>query len=158
MSRSGYSDDLDDSTLWLWRGTVKRATEGKRGQRLLRAMRDALDAMPEKRLITAELVCPDGVCALGAVAVAKGIDVSDIDPGDRDEVARTFDIAGALAAEIAYANDEGTWRIETPEERWTRMRAWVESQIKEPADVGGSVSPKSQTLSNRRKEPKLGTS
>lgn len=37
--------------------------------------------------------------------------------------------ATCLAQEVAYENDEGAYR-ETPEQRWTRMRAWVERNIK----------------------------
>ena len=45
MSRSGYSTDLDDQALNLWRGTVHRAIHGKRGQAMLRELLAALDAM-----------------------------------------------------------------------------------------------------------------
>ena len=56
MSRSAYSDDLEDDVMNLWRGAVMSAIRGKRGQQLLRDLRDALDAMPEKRLIANHLV------------------------------------------------------------------------------------------------------
>lgn len=56
MSRSGYNDDeIDMLALGRWRAQVRSATRGKRGQRLLRDMLAALDAMPEKRLIAGEL-------------------------------------------------------------------------------------------------------
>lgn len=143
MSRSGYSDDCDN--LGLWRGAVERAIKGKRGQTLLRAMADALDAMPVKRLIPSALVRADGeCCALGAVALAKQIDTKKVDETDREWVGRLFGIAPAMAAEIAYENDEAAPRgrydddrgwvpfgPETPEQRWARMRAWVAKQIKE---------------------------
>lgn len=122
MSRSGYSDECDH--LELYRQAVRRATTGCRGQHLLRKLRDALDAMPAKRLIADAIKDTKGdVCALGA-----------LDPTatsyDADDLAAHFGIARSLAAEIVYENDEATqWRRETPEERWTRMRAWVESQI-----------------------------
>ena len=123
MSRSGYSDDCE--YVDLWRGAVDRATFSVRGQRLLRRLRDALDAMPVKRLITNQLVDADGeVCALGAVDPAK-----HIDPDDLEAVGRHFDIDEALAAEIVYMNDEAVYRPETPGQRWARMRLWVEKQI-----------------------------
>lgn len=126
MSRSGYTDDCDN--LELWRGAVTRAIGGARGQHFLRKLRAALDAMPVKRLIADEISNGAGeVCALGSVDPKAAVD-----PHDRDEVGRHFGIAPALAAEIVYENDEGMhWsaRNETPEQRWTRMRAWVESQI-----------------------------
>ncbi len=136
MSRSGYSDDCDN--LGLWRGAVHRATTGYRGQHLLVKLRDALDAMPIKRLITDALKDESGeVCALGA-----------LDPNapvyDAEDLAKHFGVARALAAEIVYENDEhwmplqegedGRWTQtkETPEQRWIRMRAWVDEQIVKP--------------------------
>jgi hypothetical protein len=134
MSRSGYSDSLDEWELIRWRGAVTSAMRGKRGQAFLRDMRDALDALPEHRLVESELVAPDGeCCAMGAVCLARELDVDGVDPYDRDRVAEVLGIAGAMAAEIAFMNDEAAYRRETPEERWKRMRAWVESLIATPS-------------------------
>lgn len=130
MSRSGYSDDCGGWELDLWRGAVTSAIKGKRGQLLLNDMAKALDAMPNKRLIANALMTKNGdVCALGAVAKFKAIDVSGIDPEDRESVASKFNIAEALAAEIAFENDEASYRIETPEERWVRVRKWVDENL-----------------------------
>lgn len=131
MSRSGYSEDCEDNwALIKWRGMVASATRGKRGQRLLRDMLAALDAMPEKRLVAHELACADGVCALGALGRQRGMNLVGLDPNDSASVAAAFDIAEPLAQEIVYMNDEfAGWSRETPEMRWTRMRAWVASQI-----------------------------
>lgn len=132
MSRSGYSDGCDDQwQLIRWRGQVASAIRGKRGQKLLRDLVEALDAMPEKRLITNELTCENGVCALGAVAVKRGIDVSKVDPEDAQTVAAKFDIAYALACEIVFENDEGFWKTETAEQRWQRMRDWAVNRLRE---------------------------
>lgn len=130
MSRSGYSDDYDFDQ-WAsirWRGQVESAVRGKRGQAFFRALVEALDAMPTKELIAEELVCPAGVCAMGALAVHRGIDVTALDPYDYDKVGATFNVAHQLAQETAYWNDEGAWR-ETPAERWTRMRAWAAASV-----------------------------
>ena len=75
MSRSGYSvdGDLDHWQLIRWRGAVNSAMNGKRGQAFLRELLDALDALPEPKLIDHDLVRYDGstdtnlFCALGAV-------------------------------------------------------------------------------------------
>ena len=112
-----------------WRGAVKSAIRGKRGQKLLREMLEALDAMPVKELIAGSLQEQDGgVCALGALAQRKGIDVSAIDPEESKDVAKAFGIADALAREIAFENDEQQHLI-TPEQRWKYMREWVASRI-----------------------------
>lgn len=144
MSRSGYVDDCDDDLQFgRWRGVVASSIRGKRGQTLLKEMLVALDAMPIKRLVANELEAPDqvscshwgmheatGVCAIGAVGRARGVDMTNLDPEDYDTVASTFDIAAPLAQEIVWMNDEaGSWK-ETPEQRFARIRTWVASQIK----------------------------
>ncbi|MFI5299221.1 MAG: hypothetical protein ACHREM_14080 [Polyangiales bacterium] len=103
---------------------------GKRGQGLLREMAAALDAMPVKELIAHDLVSNGGkVCALGAVAVARKLDVSELDESEPDDVASAFGIARSLACEIAYENDEAGSHKETPSERWKRMREWVRASL-----------------------------
>jgi hypothetical protein len=130
MSRSQYHDDLDPLDLGRWRGRVASAMRGKRGQQLLRDLLAALDAMPEKRLIQHELQQDGDVCALGACGVHRGMDMSSLDPDEPEDVAAAFDIAEPMAREIVYMNDEYGAYKETPEHRWTRMRAWVAKQIK----------------------------
>lgn len=128
MSRSEYSDNPQH--LDLWRGAVQRAATGKRGQKLLRDMLEALDAMPERRLLCGVLECQDGVCAMGAVGRSRGVDMRWL-PSDRHTLAEAFDVAPALAAEVMYLNDE-RFEDASPEQRWISMRAWVASQITEP--------------------------
>lgn len=130
MSRSGYSEDLDQWALIKWRGQVASAIRGKRGQAMLRDLLQALDEMPVKRLIAEELEADGEVCALGALGKKRQIDMNELDPEDSDAVAVTFNIAPQLAREIVYLNDEWN-RRETPEERWARMRAWVSAALKE---------------------------
>lgn len=149
MSRSGYSDD-SDLPLQLYRAAVDRATFGKRGQALLKRLAAALDAMPVKRLIAGNLTNKAGeVCALGALdPKAPALHEDDAwgiedDDDHATKLAEHFNIAPALAAEIVYMNDEyNDWRTpeETPEERWTRMRAWVEKQIGPDLEAEGRVS------------------
>jgi len=134
MSRSNYVDDPEN--LAMWRGAVRSAIFGKRGQKLLRDLAAALDAMPQKRLIADDLVDAEGeVCAFGCLGKARGIDMSGIDPECPEQVAKAFGIAYAMAAEIEYLNDE-VCVVATPEQRWTRMRAWVAEHIKENPDHG----------------------
>lgn len=157
MGRSGYSDDCDDFyPVVLYRQAVQRATTGYRGQYLLRRLRDALDAMPAKRLIAGDIRNAAGeVCALGALDpnAPKYDEDDDWGDGNARKLADHFNVAQALAAEIVYMNDEYMdWRCrdETPEQRWTRMRAWVESQILPPSD--GEAQSVEVTPSEQAKE------
>lgn len=138
MSRSGYHDDFDENgTLWLYRQAVANAIRGKRGQKLMRDLVTALDAMPVKRLIAGELEENGEVCALGSVGKLRNIPMENLDPTEPDDVARAFGIATSLAREIVYENDEGTYgQRETPEERWTRIRQWAVEQLADPRPGG----------------------
>ncbi len=139
MSRSGYSDDCDGWDLIRWRGAVASAIRGKRGQQFLKEMLAALDAMPEKRLIANELQDErGGVCAIGAVGAARGIDMKALDPDEPEGIAKTFDVASALVQDIADMNDDAfryakPSDIRSPEERrWQSMRDWCAAQIIPP--------------------------
>jgi hypothetical protein len=137
MSRSGYSDDCEN--VELYRASVSRALRGQRGQAFLRELVATLDAMPEKALIAQELIDErGGCCAIGAVCKARAIDVSRVDYEDQDSVARKIGVARCMAAEIAYMNDEACRQIETPGERWVRMRKWAAENItsETPASEG----------------------
>jgi len=134
VSRSGYTTYGDGGwQLIMWRGAVASAIRGKRGQRLIDDMQAALDAMPVKELhaeVLQEVTGP--VCAIGAVARARGIDLTTVNPELPEVVSERLDIAEALAKEIAYENDEGgpgwvlgIYREETPADRWLRMREWA---------------------------------
>lgn len=130
MSRSGYSEDCENWQLIMWRGRVASSIRGKRGQKMLQDLLAALDEMPVKKLIRHELKTKEAeFCALGALGNRRGVEMEKIDPEDYDSVASTFDIAAPLAQEIVYLNDE-CFAYCTPEERWQRMRNWVQKQIK----------------------------
>lgn len=147
MSRSGYTDDMDDDlAMGRWRAQVASAIRGKRGQHMLADLLQALDSMPEKALIIGDLKTEQGeVCALGALGVARGMDLARIDPEDPEQVAAAFDIAHQLAAEIAYVNDEyfeDQWDDSvkryvplSPEKRWAGVRKWVAAQIINVSEV-----------------------
>lgn len=128
MSRSGYSDDCDN--LNLYRAAVERALHGKRGQAFLRELIASLDALPEKVLISGELIADDGrCCAIGAACKARSLDVATIDYEDPETVGRLLGIARSMAAEIAYMNDEWDSPSESPANRWSRMRRWAVNNL-----------------------------
>lgn len=136
MSRSGYSEDCDDQWAHIrWRGQVASATKGKRGQKLLTELADALDSMAVKELITNSLKDENGnFCTLGVLGAKRGLDMSGIDPERSEVVADAFDIAEPLAREIVFENDENTHYM-TPSERWEYMRKWVQRKIKDTNQV-----------------------
>lgn len=152
MSRSGYTDDCDDNWSHIrWRGAVSSAIYGKRGQAALREIIAALDALPEKRLAPDSLETADGdYCTLGALGRFRGLDMTHVDPEDRDAVSKLFGIAEAMSAEIMHINDEHVcewrWAVErdeslgitrqkrvpikdAAEKRWQYMRDWCESKL-----------------------------
>lgn len=132
MSRSDYSDELDHWDLIRWRGQVRSAIRGKRGQKFLRDLVVALDSLPEKCLVSSTLKDHGGgVCALGALCAHRKIDLEPSEDEydfDANWTASKLDIAVQLCQEVVYENDEGAWR-ETPEERWSRMRRWAENNL-----------------------------
>lgn len=144
MSRSGYVDDQEQWDYIRWRGRVSSAIKGRRGQRLLLDLVQALDALPEKRLITDKLILDTGdVCALGAVGLKRGILMWPLNPDDEDkdydpdfaadELEGVFDASACLIREIQFLNDEGCSHV-SPEERWRRVRAWAVKRLK-PVDL-----------------------
>jgi hypothetical protein len=140
MSRSGYCEDYgDDDQLAMgrYRASVSRALNGRRGQAFLREMVAALDAMPAHELAAEVLVKDGAACAIGAVALARGVDVSGLDPEDAEKVGKTFGIAETMVREIVFENDDdfGGGR-ETPAARWTRMRAWAVANLRSGAGQG----------------------
>jgi hypothetical protein len=104
---------------------------GKRGQKFFRNLVAALEAMPQKRLIAEAIDVPYGtaerdpwrnpknpsapyliprercgVCALGALARARGINLRGVDPEATGYIAKKLGIADMLAREVTWENDE----------------------------------------------------
>lgn len=140
MSRSEYTDEIDSTWQHIqWRGAVKAAIKGRRGQKLLRDLVTALDAMPVKELITEKLVTPEGaVCALGAVGVKRRMRLAHLDPDDHVAVGKAFHVANALVREIVHMNDE-TFARATPAARWAAMREWAVARLT-PPDAGQALA------------------
>ena len=133
MSRSGYSDDIDDQWAHIrWRGAVSSALRGAKGQAFLKELDAALDALPEKKLVANELEGDGCFCALGAVGKVRGIDLAKIDTYDHESLSKTFGIAPAMAQEIMWINDEAaTWRGEDQDaQRWQEVKNWIKEETK----------------------------
>lgn len=139
MGRHGYSEDLasDDVLAYgRWRGIVRSATRGKRGQAMLKELLHALDAMPVKELIKDDLITEEGACCtIGALLAHKEVPEARNLHEWNEKIAEELDVHEALIQEIEFENDEGGFR-ETPAEVWVRMRTWVAKQIQESNATG----------------------
>jgi hypothetical protein len=151
MARVTYYDGEDFTAHGRWEGALKASLNSKRGQAALRKLREALLALPEKRLIANSLSDEGQVCALGALAAyeygkATGKTwieaIDDIDNGEGDYMPETIRVVQdlgfsyTLAWTIAEENDREVWSFkggvvtaETPEQRYEYMLAWVERRI-----------------------------
>ena len=134
MSRLEYHDcyDVDDMLRsYAFEHNARRAAEGKKGQAVLRELRDALRALPHKRLIAGDWLDVEtgDVCALGALAKARGVAASEMPDEYEDGAEAARDLLGIvypLAFTIIEANDEA--RV-TPEQRYELVLEWVERRI-----------------------------
>lgn len=137
MSRSSYNDDGFESKEDQWayicyRGAVKSAIRGKKGQAFIKEAIDALDKLESKELTSNELECEGQYCTLGAVGKSRGADMSNIDPEHYKQTADFFQIPDSLAREIMFENDDNSVWNEDNKTRFSRMRAWLSSLIIEP--------------------------
>lgn len=133
----------------LWQANLERHMKGAKGQAVLRELRDALLALPEKKLIRDRLADEQGhVCTVGALAAHRGKPLAELaelvkpDPkwGDYDEweceertmqLGREIGLKEVMAVTLAARNDD-VWMSpsnETDEQRYERVLAWVESKI-----------------------------
>ena len=131
MSRISYSCDEDyPGQFDLWQANCARSLQGKNGQEELRALRTALLAMSDKRLIHGALKDADGeVCAIGAYARHRGLDLDKFDPEDAtDEVGIEAGMPSLVAWKVVEMNDMEFDHL-TPERRYVKMLEWVEMQL-----------------------------
>ena len=130
MSRYEYDGDESAMPYGLWRSNVDRALKGKRGRQALRDLRDALQALPEPRLIEGALctVSPEkrpvryladeqlgGVCAIGAYLWHQKVKAG-MDP------AEAFDSLPTLPDDDSELHD--TAKLAESEARMTYTLAW----------------------------------
>ena len=153
MRFEGDYDEQFPGQFMLWEANLERHFSGAAGQAKLRELRDALLALPEPRLIETRLADEQGnVCALGALALQHRVNHGEdrakvlaemaeairdeggwVDSWDAEEQTREeAERVGCklpLIVTVAWENDFGPSSKETPEERYTRMLAWVEKRI-----------------------------
>ena len=151
--RVSFREDEDrPGQFALWEANCQRSIKGRVGQRELRELEAALLALPEKRLIRG-LLTDDagGVCSIACYAQHKGLDLSKVDREDEsDEVGIRAGMPRLVAWQVVAMNDlhldtvwevahgpvergHGTYLVRemTPEERYTKMLAWVRAQLEE---------------------------
>lgn len=75
MSRFAFdNDEYDPLAAGRWEWNLEQAIKGKRGQKALRELEEALLSMPQRRLIASELATPSGeVCTLGCAVAARRV-------------------------------------------------------------------------------------
>ncbi len=129
--RINYSDEEDyPGQFELWQANCKRSLRGKLGQQELTELRAALINLPEKRLLLGVLEDGEGgVCAVGAYGKRKGLDLSKFDSdSSTDEVGIAGGMPALVAWKVVEMNDVEFDHV-TPEQRYEKMLAWVESQL-----------------------------
>ena len=105
------SDGKVKDTFGLWRSNVKRSLSGKRGQAALRDLRDALLALPEKRLIEGAL-CTVGLSErIEAMPLTVIRDVEPLRYGDDGKPMRDAD--GHVIREPVRPEPVKNWERET---------------------------------------------
>ncbi len=129
--RINWSDEEDYSGQFdLWQANCERSMRGKKGQAELKELRTALLALPEKRLIHELLEDEDGgVCAIGAYAKHKGVDLTNFDvDSNTDDAGIAGGMPPLVAWKVVEMNDLQFDHM-NPEQRYEKMLAWVESTI-----------------------------
>jgi hypothetical protein len=137
--RINYSEDEGfPGQFELWQANCRRSISGKQGQQELIQMREALLALPEKRLIHGLLANEQGeVCAIGAYARHKGIDISKFDPEDySDEVGIEAGMPQMVAWTVVAQNDMDFDHM-TPEARYEATLRWLDRVIETDAASNG---------------------
>ena len=126
-----YEGDYPDLDYGRWEKNLRAAIAGRRGQKVLRELREALLALPGpgRRLIRSELATPDGeVCAVGCLIAYKRAMAKGTSPAEE---------AAMLAEEDPYPlsmyhlSDDGEYVriIERPAGKWTAEDGWVQTGV-----------------------------
>lgn len=140
-------DSVEDELRgWAFQANCERAVKGKKGQAFLQELEAALIAMPEKKLVPRFQNELGYVCPLSAVYLKRKIAEGKTRDQALDELERSIPpdgygwdatvaasealkIVKPLAYQVMYVNDEDCYGA-TPEERYSRVLAWVRSELK----------------------------
>lgn len=131
VSRISYSEDeYYPGQFDLFQANCRRSLHGKQGQEELLVLKEALLAMPDKRLIHGSLVDEGGeVCAIGAYAKHKRLDLEKFDPEEKtDAVGVEAGMPRLVAWKVVEMNDM-EFRHLTPEARYIKTLEWIDTQL-----------------------------
>jgi hypothetical protein len=131
-----------ESALALWEHNVDASIKGKRGQKVLRELEAALEALPERRLIYGALATREGdVCAIGALAKAKGVlpvalisrhEYETLGPNEdwteSVDAGKRCGMTGVLAWAVGSLNDVDLGHVD-PEARYWAVLKWVRKNL-----------------------------
>jgi hypothetical protein len=139
-----YDDDSDPSQEGLAAGALRSAIRGKRGQRFIRDLVQALDALPLPELAAGALEDEETgcCCAFGAVRRFRGADAvplwfhpmeEDMNP---DNLVEPFNVSKTLAWSVVQANEDGMIGNDksTRRLRWKQVRDWAVRQLIPPTE------------------------
>jgi hypothetical protein len=133
-------------------GALRSAIQGRRGQRFLQDLINALDALPEPELSAGALEDEETgcCCAFGAVRRFRGAESVPLyfhpmeEDVTSDKLAKPFDVSRALAWEVVEAN-EGWCKSNSPgarRQRFKEVRRWAVGALLAPRSRG--VLPRSR--------------
>lgn len=147
MSRfwnDGEYDGNEEFRRGAWAENSRRAFASKKGLKMLRELRDALAALPERRLLGGQFaniwhedddsIRVGDVCAIGALAKYKGFEFTshhgseDFDGFETAAIARSLGMSYVMGYDLAYRNDE-TYGSLGESERWWTMYGWLTAMI-----------------------------
>ena len=143
--RVNYNEDENyGGEFNLWQANCRRSRQGRKGQAALRELESALMGMPDKRIQKDVLVESSGeACAIGALMLHRKVsagmareqavaECAALEPLDTEEHGVSIGMPHLVAWAVAVENDE-YYRVESPEERYRRILAWVRGELKEQA-------------------------
>ena len=141
----------------LWQANCRRSRRSAKGRAALEQLERALTGMPVKKLGYDILVEPSGeVCAIGAQMVQEAMDggmtrekavahCAEADEYETQEAGERLGMPKLVAWAVAVENDD--CRTEKPEERYTRILAWVQSEIAHSKNTGTKREKRPRTTS-----------
>ncbi len=136
--RISYSEEEQfPGQFFLWRANSARSLLGKAGQAALRELRDALLALPTKRLVVGVLDNGADCCAIGALVRRKGITPKADPEYEMEDVGVECGMPRLVAWRVVEENDMATYSM-TPEQRYAAILAWVNALLGRNKEVAHS--------------------